>query len=109
MDYSVEEETVTPEAPQGTDLKEIVSKTHEEMYRRERWEAAKRRALTVMQHLVPCYVDSLFGVLKGYVTGATLHALPEEPANVTRNTFDAMHKISLVQSHLSRFSRLGKQ
>ncbi|KAH6948924.1 hypothetical protein HPB50_027146 [Hyalomma asiaticum] len=51
MDYSVEGETITPEALQGADWKKIVSKRHEDFYRRKRREAAECRAITAIQQL----------------------------------------------------------
>ncbi|KAH6939834.1 hypothetical protein HPB50_021879 [Hyalomma asiaticum] len=51
MHYSVERETITPEVLQGADWKKIVSKRHEDFYRRERREAAERRAIAAIQQL----------------------------------------------------------
>lgn len=48
--------------------------------------------------------DHLLGVLEEYVNGATPYALPAELPHVT-STFDAVDKISLVQSHLLRFEK----
>ncbi|KAH6919603.1 hypothetical protein HPB50_029408 [Hyalomma asiaticum] len=50
MDNSVKWETITPQALQGADWKKIASKRHE-FYRRERREAAERRAFAAIQQL----------------------------------------------------------